>query len=183
MKTLYDELDVAEDASEDEIRKAYHRMMIAFHPDNYHGDPGYARQKTVRVKKAYDVLRDKDRRLQYDESLQLYDENGDWEEEEPDGQEDGYEARAGRRCAPGKGRSFYNIGHSGSDKASGQKHARNDRAHLVLVSVLAAAVVVTGLLASFVFGRVSAAAEGPHNVIVYEQAPLAGRDSFQTGMR
>lgn len=51
MKTLYDELDVAEDASEDEIRKAYHRMMIAFHPDNYHGDPGYARQKTVRVKR------------------------------------------------------------------------------------------------------------------------------------
>lgn len=75
--TYYDELDIRQDASEVEIKRAYRRQMLAFHPDNYHGDAAYASEKISRVQEAYAVLSDERQRRQYDLELAS-------EEEEPE---------------------------------------------------------------------------------------------------
>jgi curved DNA-binding protein CbpA len=62
---LYSALDVEEDATEEEIRRAYLRLARELHPDLTGGD----RRKTERLKlvtAAYRVVGDKGRRAEYD---------------------------------------------------------------------------------------------------------------------
>lgn len=67
--TYYEELDVAPNAGDREIKAAYHRMLIAFHPDNYHGDADFAKDKLMRIEKAYSVLKDPAKRRAYDAEI------------------------------------------------------------------------------------------------------------------
>ena len=65
MKDLYKILNVAEDASDDAIKKAYRKLAKENHPDATGGD----KRKTERFKEigeAYGVLGDKDKRAEYD---------------------------------------------------------------------------------------------------------------------
>jgi len=57
-------LDVSTDASQDEIKKAYHRFSMLYHPDTS-TDPD-AEQKMKEINKAHDVLSDPDKRARYD---------------------------------------------------------------------------------------------------------------------
>ena len=59
-------LNVRRDASEDEIRKAYRRLALKYHPDKNPGD-ATAAAKFRQVKTAYDVLRDARDRIPYDQ--------------------------------------------------------------------------------------------------------------------
>eukprot|EP00299_Pterocystis_sp_00344_P010424 c4654_g1_i1.p1 GENE.c4654_g1_i1~~c4654_g1_i1.p1 ORF type:complete len:358 (+),score=86.37 c4654_g1_i1:105-1178(+) len=70
-KEFYSILGVAQDASEDEIRKAYKKAALKHHPDKNPGNPD-AEKMFKRVAEAYDVLSDKDKRRIYD----LYGEEG-----------------------------------------------------------------------------------------------------------
>ena len=65
MSTLYDSLGVKKDASQDEIKKAYRKLVRQHHPDRNPGDAA-AEAKFKEVQAAYDVLSDPEKRKQYD---------------------------------------------------------------------------------------------------------------------
>ena len=65
---LYDILGVSKEASQDEIRKAYLGLAKKYHPDKTGGDKA-AEEKLKRINAAYDVLKNPEKRRQYDESL------------------------------------------------------------------------------------------------------------------
>lgn len=65
-KDYYAFLGVGSSASDDEIRQAFHRMALKYHPDTREGglDPAEARRRFVEVSEAYQVLRQQ--RAEYD---------------------------------------------------------------------------------------------------------------------
>lgn len=65
-RSLYDLLDVAPEATEAEIRKAFYKQSLALHPDKNPDNPE-ATQKFQVVSDAYRVLSDEDRRRAYDD--------------------------------------------------------------------------------------------------------------------
>jgi len=64
-RDYYEILGVAKDASEDEIKKAYRKLALKYHPDHNPGD-AEAEQKFKEAAEAYDVLRNPERRSNYD---------------------------------------------------------------------------------------------------------------------
>jgi len=64
-KDLYDILGVDEDASADEIKKAYRTLARKHHPDRNPDDPN-AEEKFKEIQKAYSILSDEEKRQQYD---------------------------------------------------------------------------------------------------------------------
>lgn len=67
MTNLYDILGVAEDASQQEIRKAYKKQASIHHPDKNLDDPE-ATTRFQAIQKAYDILSDSEKRKRYDET-------------------------------------------------------------------------------------------------------------------
>lgn len=65
MKDYYQILDVTPEASEEEIRKAYRKKAMAYHPDRNPGNPE-AEARFKEVAEAYGVLSDAQKRKQYD---------------------------------------------------------------------------------------------------------------------
>ena len=55
-KDYYKILGVKRNATDDEIKKAYHKMALKYHPDK-NNDPG-AEDKFKEIAEAYDVLSD-----------------------------------------------------------------------------------------------------------------------------
>lgn len=64
-KDLYEILGVSQDASQEDIKKAYRKLARQYHPDVNQGDTGTA-EKFKQVKEAYDVLSDPPKRERYD---------------------------------------------------------------------------------------------------------------------
>ncbi|TKB45076.1 molecular chaperone DnaJ [Thalassotalea mangrovi] len=62
----YEVLGVAKDASERDIKKAYKRLAMKFHPDRTKGDKEKEEQ-FKQVKEAYEVLNDSQKRAAYDQ--------------------------------------------------------------------------------------------------------------------
>ncbi len=62
---FYDLLGVSRGAGADEIKKAYRKLAMKYHPDRNPGDRG-AEHKFKEINEAYDVLRDEQKRAAYD---------------------------------------------------------------------------------------------------------------------
>lgn len=58
----YEVLGVARDANEDEIKKAYRKLAIKWHPDKNPDNKEQAEEMFKRVGEAYEVLSKKDKR-------------------------------------------------------------------------------------------------------------------------
>ena len=65
-RDYYEVLGVNKGASEDEIKKAYRKIAIKYHPDKNPGDKS-AEEKFKEAAEAYDVLHDPQKRQQYDQ--------------------------------------------------------------------------------------------------------------------
>ena len=64
-RDYYDILDISRDADDDEIKKAYRKLAIQYHPDKNPGDKD-AEDKFKEATEAYDVLRTPEKRERYD---------------------------------------------------------------------------------------------------------------------
>jgi molecular chaperone DnaJ len=65
-RDYYEVLGVSRNASEADIKKAYRRLAMKYHPDRNAGDAS-AQQKFVEAKEAYEVLTDPKKRSAYDQ--------------------------------------------------------------------------------------------------------------------
>ena len=66
MRDLYEVLGVGRDASDSDIKKAYRRLAMEYHPDRNPGDKG-AEEKFKEASGAYKVLSDPNQRSRYDQ--------------------------------------------------------------------------------------------------------------------
>ena len=65
-RDYYEVLGVAKSASDDEIKKAYRKLAVKYHPDKNPGDKE-AEAKFKEINEAHDVLSDKQKRARYDQ--------------------------------------------------------------------------------------------------------------------
>src|SRR5947208_150601 len=65
MADFYAVLEIARNASEDDIKQAYRKLAMRYHPDRNNGS-AEAEEKFKQITEAYDVLRDPNKRAAYD---------------------------------------------------------------------------------------------------------------------
>src|SRR5712671_6669485 len=72
---FYDILGVSKSADADELKRAYRKLAMQFHPDRNPGDQS-AEHKFKDINEAYDVLKDEQKRAAYDRFGHAAFENG-----------------------------------------------------------------------------------------------------------
>lgn len=65
-RDYYEVLGVGKNASDDEIKKAYRKLAVKYHPDKNPGDKS-AEEKFKEISEAHEILSDKQKRARYDQ--------------------------------------------------------------------------------------------------------------------
>ena len=63
---FYDTLGISSEASKSDIKSAYRKLAMKYHPDRNQGDAG-AEQKFKDVSQAYEILKDPKKKQTYDQ--------------------------------------------------------------------------------------------------------------------
>ena len=66
-RDYYEVLGVPKDASDAEIKKAFKKLALKYHPDRNPDNPKAAEEKFKEINEAYSVLSNKQKRAQYDQ--------------------------------------------------------------------------------------------------------------------
>jgi DnaJ homolog subfamily B member 4 len=91
MPDYYKILGVSRTATDEEIRKAYKKLSMKYHPDRPNGDE----ERFKQINEAYDVLKDPMKRLQYNQGEKPTGGNGDYEPNASSGQRFHYSSQGG----------------------------------------------------------------------------------------
>lgn len=67
-RTYYDILGIAFDAKSDEIKEAFRKLAIEYHPDKNLNNPDYDSEKFYKVYEAYETLNDEEKRKIYNDT-------------------------------------------------------------------------------------------------------------------
>lgn len=106
IRTHYDNLKVARDASDADIRVAYQALIRKYHPDQYDGDPAEALRIARFIQASYAVLSDPGKRREHDEWIRLREEGENDEAgsnpfaERPPDQEQEYSQNTAKNIPP-----------------------------------------------------------------------------------
>lgn len=73
-RDYYEILGVAKNASNDEIKKAYRKLALKYHPDK--GEGAESEKKFKEINEAYQVLSDPQKRSQFDQYGRTFDQGG-----------------------------------------------------------------------------------------------------------
>ena len=65
----YEVLGLKKNATQNEIREAYKKLIKKYHPDIYQGDKTFAEKKSQSINAAYDVLSNPESRKKYDDEI------------------------------------------------------------------------------------------------------------------
>lgn len=65
-KDFYEILGIGKSASQEEIKKAYRKLAIKYHPDKNPGDKE-AEEKFKEISAAFEILKDEEKRQKYDQ--------------------------------------------------------------------------------------------------------------------
>lgn len=71
MKDYYYFLGISQDASEEDIKKAYRKLSLKYHPDKNENDEFFA-DRFREIQEAYETLSDRARRHSYDQNLESH---------------------------------------------------------------------------------------------------------------
>ena len=66
MDNFYEILRVRSNATQSQIKKAFLELISKYHPDVYNGNKEYAEKYTAILTEAYTVLKDPEKRMEYD---------------------------------------------------------------------------------------------------------------------
>ncbi|UCE80915.1 MAG: molecular chaperone DnaJ [Methanobacteriota archaeon] len=66
-RDYYEILGIDKDANSDEIKKAYRKLAMKYHPDKNKDNPKEAEEKFKELSEAYEVLADQEKRIRYDQ--------------------------------------------------------------------------------------------------------------------
>ena len=69
MINYYKVLGVDKSASQEDIKRAYVKLLKNYHPDLYKGDEKFAQEKTALINESYQTLKDTTLRKQYDDIM------------------------------------------------------------------------------------------------------------------
>jgi curved DNA-binding protein len=105
-KDYYATLGVSKDASAEEIKRAFRKLAIQYHPDKAKGDKRRAEEKFKEINEAYEVLGDPEKRRKYDQL------GTGWQQYQ--GAPPGWEQYRVHRGAPGGSQGFeFHFGGTG----------------------------------------------------------------------
>lgn len=76
---LYEELEISKTATQEEIKKAYKKMAIKWHPDKNQGNPE-ATEKFQKISHAYTILSDENKKAYYDKYGKVDNDNFNFED-------------------------------------------------------------------------------------------------------